>query len=267
MAYSDRDYTRSFIGHSYFPPAVKWLMIVNTALFLVYFFLIRLGYGWLFAPFGLVPVQVLERFALWQPATYMFLHDPGGVGHILMNMLGLFFFGPQLEMTWGSRRFLKYYFACGIGAALCVVLANYLIGDPLSRTIGASGAIYGVLLAFGVMFPDEVILVMGIVPIKAKYFVMLMGAIAFLSTFGVDATNVSHFAHLGGMAWGYGYIRLAGRDLRWRGRSRASESPLAALKRAYRTWQLERAKKKFQAYVGRDRDSAGPGRGPDRWRH
>src|SRR5207244_9281421 len=110
--------------------------------------------------------------------TYMFLHDPGGFGHILFNMLALWMFGADLERHWGTRKFLKFYFLCGIGAGLCVVVGNYLFGNPLTRTIGASGAIYGLLMAFGVLWPDRTVLFSFLFPIKAKYFVMIIGGIA-----------------------------------------------------------------------------------------
>ena len=111
--------------------------------------------GDLFHWFGLVPQAVVEVFAVWQLVTYMFLHDPRGFGHILFNMLTLWMFGKDLEATWGTRRFLKFYFVCGVGAGICVVIGNSLFGTMATRTIGASGAIFGLLLAFGMLFPDR----------------------------------------------------------------------------------------------------------------
>src|SRR5262249_28300015 len=154
----------SFFSPEYFPTGVKWLLIINVALFLVYFFAVRLGFGQLFSPYGLVPEMVLNSFAMWQLFTYMFLHDPFGVVHILFNMLTLWFFGADLERHWGRRAFLKYYLLCGIGAGICVVLANWAYGTLNTRTIGASGAIYGLLLAFGMLFPDRIILFSFIFP-------------------------------------------------------------------------------------------------------
>src|SRR6185503_15006634 len=113
--------------------------------------------------FALVPADVVTRFFLWQPVTYLFLHE--GFFHILMNMLGLWFFGKDLEDIWGTRRFLQFYFFCGIGAGVVVVLANYLFGNPESRTIGASGAIYGIFLVAAVLWPDRTI-IFYIFPIK-----------------------------------------------------------------------------------------------------
>ncbi|MCC7235269.1 MAG: rhomboid family intramembrane serine protease [Bryobacterales bacterium] len=232
------------------PPGVKWLLIVNVALFLLYFFAVRTGFGSLFFHFGLVPRAVTHLLAVWQLVTYLFLHDPNGVTHILLNMLMLWMFGSTLENTWGTRRFLQYYFVCGVGAAICVVLLATLFGNAESRTIGASGAIFGLLLAFGVLFPDAQMLFMFIFPMKAKYCVMIYGAIEFLFTLGSSGDGVSHIAHLGGMAFGYLYLRS---DL-----FRSRRLNLAgAFQARYRDWKLKRAKKKFQVYLrkqGSNRD-------------
>ena len=149
---------------------------------------------------------MLGHFAIWQLVTYMFLHDRG-FGHILFNMLTLWMFGMDLERDWGTKHFLKYYFLCGIGAGICDVLVNAALGNLDTRTIGASGAIYGLLLAFGLLYPDRMVLMSFLFPIKAKYFVMIMGAIAFLSSIGSSGSRVSNVAHLGGMLFGYAYLR------------------------------------------------------------
>src|SRR5438045_7045756 len=134
---------------------------------------------------------------------YMFLH--GGFTHLLFNMLTLWFFGTQLERDWGTRRFLKYYFLCGMAAGVCVLVANLLTRDV--PTIGASGAIFGVLVAFGVMYPNQIVLMNFLFPIKAKYLVMIYAAVELLVTFGGTNTGVSTVAHLGGMAFGYFYLK------------------------------------------------------------
>jgi len=128
--------------------------------------------------FALVPADVVTRFYVWQLATYLFLH--GGFLHILFNMLGLWFFGKDLEDIWGTRRFLQFYLFCGVGAGIISVLANYLFGSRTVPTIGASGAIYGIFLVAAVLWPDRII-IFYIFPIKLKYFVMILGAIAFFS--------------------------------------------------------------------------------------
>jgi membrane associated rhomboid family serine protease len=233
------------------PPGVKWLLISNTVLFLVYFFAVRAGFGSAFYHFGLVPRAVTHLLAVWQLGTYMFLHDPIGVTHILLNMLMLWMFGTTLENTWGTKRFLQYYFVCGVGAAICVVVLATLFGNAESRTIGASGAIFGLLLAFGVLFPDAQMLFMFIFPLKAKYCVMIYGAIEFLFTLGSTGDGVSHVAHLGGMAFGYFYLRSNVFKFR-------RLDLTGSLRARYREWKLQRAKKKFQVYLRKH--GSGPGR-------
>ena len=240
----------SLSGH--FPPGVKWLLISNIAIFVVYFLDDRSGWGEPFAALGLVPRHVLEIWGAYQLLTYMFVHSPRGFEHILFNMFALWMFGADLERTWGTRRFLRYYFLCGIGAGLCVVVGNLLYGTPDTRTIGSSGAVYGVLLAFGLLFPDTVVLFSFLFPIKAKYFVMIIGAIAFLSSLGATGGGVSHVAHLGGMIFGYFYLKS--RFLR--GRS-APADLVATLRRQWEDYKLQRAKRRFEVYLRKreyDRD-------------
>jgi membrane associated rhomboid family serine protease len=169
-------------------------------------------------------------------------------------MLALWMFGADLERTWGTRQFLKFYCFCGVGAGIVVVLAQYLFGDPYRPTIGSSGAIYGVLMAYAVLFPDRTILFAFLFPIQARWFVLIIGAIAFLNTFKSINSPVSDIAHLSGLilAWVYMKMFLA------RARSRIPKASLVDLARQrYKAWQLERNKKKFQVYLrkhGSDRD-------------
>ena len=252
MAYGNRIYPpRSFGG--YFPQGVKWLLIANVALFVLYFFAVRVGLGGLFSPFALVPGEVVGGLAVWQLVTYMFLHDPFSFGHILFNMLMLWMFGADLERTWGRPGFLKYYLLCGVGAGLCVVVANLLFSSNLNQmTIGASGAIYGLLLAFGYLNPDREVLFSFLFPIKAKYMVMIMGAIAFLSSVGGPGGGVSHVAHLGGMVIGYFYLRNQKRSRR---PAYAKASFADSLRQRYKDWKVQRAKRKFEVYMrNRERD-------------
>jgi membrane associated rhomboid family serine protease len=181
----------------------------------------------------------------------MFLHSPYGFGHILFNMLALWMFGADLERTWGTARFLRYYFVCGVGAGICVVIGNALYGSLDVPTIGASGAIYGILLAFGILFPDTIVLFSFLFPIKAKYFVMIIGAIAFLSTFGATGTGVSHVAHLGGMLFCYLYLRSGFRRV----------NLIGSLRKQVEEWRIGRARRKFQVYL-RKRDAD-----RDQWIH
>jgi membrane associated rhomboid family serine protease len=175
----------------------------------------------------------------------MFLH--GSIGHLLFNMLALWMFGLPLEQTWGTRKFLKYYFLCGIGAGVCDTIITVLLGHHTS-TIGASGGIYGLLLAFGVLFPDTTILMSFLFPIKAKYMVMIYAAIALLSALGSGNSGVSNVAHLGGMLVGLIYLKVP---------VRMGFLHMPDIGGRYRQWKLQRAKRKFQVYM-RKHDGRGP---------
>jgi len=227
-------------------PAVKQLLIVNTAAFVVATLMQAFGMGEPLRWLMLTPYAVTHQLALWQLVTYLFLH--GGFFHILFNMLTLWMFGGDLERQWGTRRFLFYYFLTGIGAGLCVVLVH---PGSLVPTLGASGAIYGVLLAFGMLFPDRQILFFMIFPIPAKFFVMILGAIAFLSALSMPGDTVSHVAHLGGLVIGFVYLRTRGRWFDWRNQ--------------YYRWKRQRLQRKFRVYQAkRDRED-GRSSDPDRW--
>jgi membrane associated rhomboid family serine protease len=217
-------------------PAIKMLVIVNVVAFLV-----SLVVPDIILRLGLMPDAVFGQLAIWQPVTYMFLH--GGVGHLLVNMLALWMFGTELERMWGTRFFTKYYFVTGIGAAATTLLwaASPL---PLSEemyyavTIGASGAVYGVLLAYGLYFPNRLVYLYFVFPIPAKYFVMIIGAITFLSSAGAGGRGVAHTAHLGGLIVGYLYLRgLRGR-------------PFDELKYRWLRWKMNRARSRFDVYSG-----------------
>ena len=233
---------RAFI-HDYFPPGVKWLLISNTVIFvLTYLCPVQLQQH-IMLVLALSAEAAVRNLFVWQLVTYMFLH--GGITHVLFNMLTLWMFGMQLERDWGTRRFLKYYFYCGIAAGLCVLAVNMLLGKWGTPTLGASGAIFGVLVAFGVMYPDQTVLMYFLFPIKAKYLVMIFVAIELLLTFGPNS-GVSTIAHLGGAAFGFVYLK-----------GRLPRLPLPDVGGAYRQWQLRRAKKKFQVYMKKS-----GGRGP-----
>jgi len=247
MAYSVRDRSIGPPPMYRMTTGVKWLLIINVALFVAYFLAANTALEQIFLPFALVPKSVLGHLAIWQLFTYMFLHSPFGFGHILMNMLMLWMFGTALEGTWGTRRFLQYYFFCGVGAGICVVVLNLFAGSLNTRTIGASGAIYGLMLAFGILFPRAVIYFLMLFPIEARWFVMIMGAIVFLSTLRDSGGGVSHIAHLGGMIFGFIWLRMG---LGFKSRSSAlSVNPIQSTMDAYREWKLRRAKRKFQVYL------------------
>jgi membrane associated rhomboid family serine protease len=245
MALGTRSYSRPYLSGGGLPPGVKNLIIANSAIFLIHWMLERAApVQFLWRLFELTPADVVGRFFIWQPLTYLFLHD--GFFHVLFNMLFLWFFGRDLEEVWGTQRFLQFYFFCGIGAGFFVVLANYLFGNPAIPTVGASGAIYGVMLVAAVMWPDRII-IFYIFPIKLKYFVMIMAAIAF---FGLRDLNsgVSDVAHLSGMGFGYLFLKMP----KMRGLN-----PGQPLMESYKAWKLARAKRKFQVYLkkkGSDQD-------------
>ena len=234
-----------------FPPGVKWLISANVAIYVLQLLFVdsTLAGKPILLWFNLRPSDVLPRGEIWQLVTYMFLH--ASITHILFNMLTLWMFGAAVEQTWGTRRFLQFYFICGIGAGLCVVLANLVFGTD-QRTIGASGAIYGVLLAFGMLFPETEILLMFLFPIKAKYAVMIFGAIAFLGSLQGGGT-VSNLAHLGGMLVGYLYIRQ-----QFSSRRSRVASPSFSAMGWWRDYKMQRAKKKFQVYMKKQGQDKGP---------
>jgi membrane associated rhomboid family serine protease len=189
---------------------------------------------------GLRPIFVVRYGWLWQLATYMFLH--GGIFHILFNMLALWMFGVELERLWGTRYFLKFYFVTGIGAAALTValsLLPFAFAEQVYRSdvIGASGAIYGLLLAYALYFPDRQIYMYFVFPIPAKVFVAIIGAIAFLSSLS-DSGGVANVTHLGGLLVAYLYLRSA------------RMHPVAELKYRYNKWKLNRVRRKFDVYSG-----------------
>lgn len=144
-------------------------------------------------------------FAPWQLVSYMFLH--ASFGHVLFNLFALWIFGQGIENYWGTKRFTIYYFLTGIGAALL----HMWISGTGAPTVGASGAVFGILIAFGMMFPDRyIILLIPPIPIKAKYFVAIFGAIELFSGIMRPDSGIAHFAHLGGMVIGFLLIKLWG---------------------------------------------------------
>jgi membrane associated rhomboid family serine protease len=253
MAFSSRSYVNRYIPSSRFPTGLKWLLIVNVAIFLLNYILQPSGANAFLQNFGLVPAQVVQTFAVWQLVTYMFIHT--GIGHILWNMLALWMFGAELERLWGTARFLRFYFLCGVFAALTVVIFSYIFGGVYSMTVGSSGAVLAILMAYALTFPDRTILFGFLIPMKSKYFVIIIGAIVFLqsysATVGGQKGSVAVLAHLGGLIAGYLYLRGGGLQARLR-------TPVVV---GYKEWKLRRARKKFEVYL-RKRNSD-----RDRWIH
>ncbi len=211
--------------------AVKSLIVVNLGVFVLQVFTGLLRTNFLEIYFGLVPVRVTQDFMIWQFVTYMFLH--GGVFHILINMLMLYMFGNELERLWGTGQFVRYYFITGIGAGIC----SWIVGiNTLAVIIGASGAIYGLLLAYGVTFPNRIVYLSFLFPIKVKWMVLIMGGVAFLSSISQPNSGVAHVAHLGGMLVGYVYLKGG----HWRNLYKQSEAQR----------QHDKLKRQFEVYYG-----------------
>lgn len=180
------------------PLGVRSLILANGIIFLIQ----QIVRG-LEPTFGLVPDRVFAAGQIWQLVTYMFLH--GGLFHLLFNMLALFMFGSEIERTWGTREFVKYYFFTGVGAGLTHWAVSMNSSIP---TIGASGAIFGILLAFGMLFPNRPILLYFILPIPAKYLVILFGFIEVVAVAGGGrGDGIARFAHLGGLLFGFLYMK------------------------------------------------------------
>ena len=228
-------YASSFsFGPGPLSTAIKALIIANVAVFFAQPFVPLLT-----SVGGLQPYLVVRGW-IWQPATYMFLHS--GLFHILFNMLALWMFGTELERTWGTTYFLKFYFVTGIGAGLLTVAFSLLPFDVArqiyaANVIGASGAIYGLLLAYGLYFPDRPILLL-FFPVPAKICVLILGLIALYSSVAGAGGSVANATHLGGLL--VGYIYLKGRRI----------DPLAELKYRYLKWKINRVRKKFDVYSG-----------------
>jgi rhomboid family protein len=233
--------TMSF-GPGPLSPTLKVLIGVNVVMFLAQQVAPVLTWA-----FGLMPALVIGELRLWQLATYMFLH--GGVLHVLFNMLALWMFGTELERIWGTRYFVKFYFVTGVGAAILTVLFSLLpfgMARQLEHSIiiGASGAIYGLLLAYALYFPDRPIYMYFVFPIPARYFVLIMGALAFYASVS-ESGGVANATHLGGLVVGYLYLKGA------------RIHPIAELKYQYVKWRMNRYRRKFDVYSG--------GRSSDEW--
>jgi membrane associated rhomboid family serine protease len=190
---------------------------------------------------GLVPALVVERGWVWQPFTYMFQH--GGLFHLLFNMLALWMFGVELERLWGTRFFLRFYVICGVGAAATTLLVSLLpfrFAEAIygSVTVGASGAIYGLLVAYAMAYPHRPIYLYLLFPIPARVFVIVVGAISFLSSVSDPRGGVAHATHLGGLV--IGYLYLAGR----RGRL------VSFVRSQWLRWRMARLRKRFEVHDG-----------------
>jgi membrane associated rhomboid family serine protease len=237
MPRSASPYASSFsFGPGPVSTALKWLIGANVGMFV----LTRLPpFSALTDAFELVPALVVFQLRVWTLVTYMFLH--AGVFHILFNMLALWMFGAELERVWGTRFFLKYYFVCGAGAGLITVAFAFLPFEFARwlqhvAVIGASGAIYGLLLAFAMYFPDRPILLI-VFWVPARICVAILGAIALVTSLS-EVGGVANATHLGGLIVGYFYLK-GGRI-----------HPIAEVKYRYLKWKINRVRKKFDVYSG-----------------
>jgi membrane associated rhomboid family serine protease len=191
---------------SVFPPAIKHLLIINAIFFLALanpflFYILTEFFALYPLQYGIMNIPIEGRsFYPWQLISYMFLH--GSLGHVFFNLFALWIFGQNLENLWGTKRFVLYYFLTGIGAGIIHLLVS---GSPV---IGASGAVFGILLAFGMIFPNRHLYILFLpFPVKAKYFVIFYGVMELSLGISSLQTGIAHFAHLGGMVVGYFLIR------------------------------------------------------------
>ena len=239
------------------PPFTRWvkrLILVYAAIYLVMAItevVSPLAHDFVSVYLGLIPKLVM-RGMIWQLVTYSFLHFQ--LLHLLFNALSLWMFGSQLESDWGSKRFLEFYFFCTVAAALTTVAMSYthILGlSPATTTIGASGGIYGLLVAFGVLYGESEIMMFPLpFRIKAKYFVW---GIVFLTLVGAiqERGGVANFAHLGGLLFGYLYLKFLPR----KGLMFSASERYFSARNDYYRWKRRRAAKKFEVYMRQhDRD-------------
>ena len=194
-----------------FTDAIKILVSVNFGIYILQS--VSGKEDVFFRLFGLVPSTFISDLMLWQPFTYMFFHAPFytsvGISHILLNMLGLWVFGRELEQAWGKTKFLRYYFIIGIGSGLITYFFQMNSDNPV---IGASGAVYGILLAYGVSYPNRMLYIWGLIPVRSLWLVIIMGSIAFFGLLG-NSDGISHVTHISGMLIGYVLLK---KKWRWR---------------------------------------------------
>jgi membrane associated rhomboid family serine protease len=239
-----------------FPPftkAVKWLILINAGVYLL-IELLKAAVPDLGEPLSsalaLRPAEVMHGW-IFQVVTYSFMH--AGVLHILFNMLGLWMFGAQLESDWGHKRFLEFYFFCVIGAALATIAISYTgVGgvSPLTRTVGASGGVLGILMAFGMLYGDREIMLFPIpFTIRAKYFVAGVAFITLVEAISASGagrgSNVAYFAHLGGLLFGFVYVKF----LPKRGLALGASERYFSLRNSYYRWKRRRAARKFEVFM------------------
>ena len=238
------------------PRGLKKLLWANAIAWFVFALAFAAGFGPLVALFrwlSLTPSSFL-RGALWQPVSYMFLHDPGGLWHVLLNLFALWMFGGTLAREWGGRRFLHFYFVCGVGAGLVDVAVRMMTGSGGVSTVGASGAVLAVVTAFAVKYPNTPILISFILPVPAWVLAVAYGAINVLGAVqdlvgGGNPMGTAFTVHLAGMALGYYFVRRS---------AGLPNLPDLNLESRLRQWQLRRARRKFEVYMKKRDGRNGP---------
>lgn len=225
-------------------PAVKAILIVCLGVFVVSLAAQDTIFGW----FGLIPYTVVHDYRIWQPVTYIFVH--AGVMHLAFNLLAIWMFGVELERLWGTRPFTKFFFVCGIVAGLATLAVALLPIDAAWRertylgvTVGASGAIYGILYAWARAFPYRTVLLFLIFPMQARWFVAVIIGIDFLIAAQSRLTsNAAHLAHFAGLLAAYVYLNS--------GSGRGPGGLVAELKYRYLKWKMNQLRKKFDVHEG-----------------
>ncbi len=235
-----------------FPPFTYWVKRIIIACGVIYFIQLLLqvftaGGDRAFTLFGaLVPAFVLHGF-IWQLVTYAFLH--AGIWHVLINMLMLWMFGAQLEQDWGPGKFLEFYLFCVVGAALTTIAVAYspIPGvNPGTPTIGASGGVFGVLIAFGMLYGNQEIFMFPLpFMMKAKYMIGIMIILVIFATIDPRQGGVANFAHLGGLLFGFLYVKFMPR----RGVISGSSERYFSMRNSYYRWKRRRAARKFEVYM------------------
>jgi membrane associated rhomboid family serine protease len=258
------------LGLPPFTKAVKWIVISNVAIYFAMLLgrqIVPESYDWMMVHFGLIPAAVVHGFpgfhvpAIWQLLTYGFLH--GSVSHVLWNMLGIWMFGGQFEMDWGRKKFVEYYVWCVIAAGLTTVavgylglaltaqsptvpLFNLLASAVTSATVGASGGLFGILIAYGMYYGDNEIFLFPLpFRIKAKYIVTAWILIALAGALGEGGQGVANWAHLGGALFGWIYLRTMPRG----GLQVATSEGYYGIRNRYYKWKRRQAAKKFEVYM------------------
>jgi membrane associated rhomboid family serine protease len=232
-----------------FTRAVTWLIGINTGVYLLMVIFGRSSFVAYVGSYGeLVPSDVVHHGFIWQLVTYSFIHDTHGISHWLWNMIGLWMFGSAVENAWGTRRFLELYFIGLIGAAITTIALAFahILGNPETATVGASGGIYAILIAFGILFAEnEIMMIPFPIAIKAKYFVGILIVVTLVLAIS-GGGNVAYVAHLGGLLFGWLYVRRGpkpalvnvGLSERYYG-----------FRNSYYRWKRRRAARKFEVYM------------------